>query len=58
VITETSPRRRWFTICLVAVLGTLGPSAAGQLPTVTDPGQGLVSLSSGSTAAAELSGIT
>jgi hypothetical protein len=54
----TSPRRRWVAGCLGALIGILGPFAAGQLPTVTDPGQGLVSLSSGTTAAAELSGIT
>lgn len=34
------------------------PAARAQPPTVKDPGQGLVALSSGSTAAAELSGIT
>ena len=55
---ETTPRCRLVARCLGAMLGILGPSAAGQLPTVTDPGQGLVSLSSGTTAAAELSGIT
>jgi len=32
--------------------------ALAQLPTVRDPGQGVVSLSSGSTGVAELSGIT
>jgi len=32
--------------------------ALAQLPTVRDPGRGVVSLSSGSTGAAELSGIT
>jgi hypothetical protein len=55
---DTSPRCRWAARCLGAVLGMLGPSAAGQFPTVADSGQGLVSLSSGTTAATELSGIT
>jgi hypothetical protein len=53
-----SPSHPWVAGCLGILLGILGPYAAGQLPTVTDTGQGLVSLSSGTTGAAELSGIT
>ncbi|MFM1903599.1 MAG: hypothetical protein RLZZ440_1499 [Planctomycetota bacterium] len=43
---------------LVVALAIVGSSAAWAQPTVIDPGQGSVALSSGATAAAELSGIT
>lgn len=42
----------------IAVAVSLSLAAARAQPTVTDPGQGSVTLSSGATAAAELSGIT
>ena len=42
----------------VACLWDSGRPVAAALPTVIDPGQGVVALSSGSTAAAELSGLT
>jgi len=44
--------------CAVAIPGCLAAHAALALPTVTDPGQGVVPLSSGATGAAELSGIS
>ena len=45
-------------VAVAALLVVCCRAASAQLPTVRDPGQGVVSLSSGSTAAAELSGIT
>lgn len=49
---------RWIAVAVAAVLPAWCRPAAAQLPTVRDPGQGVVALSSGSTAAGELSGIT
>ena len=45
-------------VAVAALLVVCCRAASAQLPTVRDPGQGVVSLPSGSTAAAELSGIT
>jgi hypothetical protein len=45
-------------VAVAALLVVCCRAASAQLPTVRDSGQGVVSLSSGSTAAAELSGIT
>jgi hypothetical protein len=45
-------------VVAVAWIAGSGRMALAQLPSVNDPGQGVVPLSAGSTAAAELSGIT
>jgi hypothetical protein len=45
-------------IALAAIVGGMALAAAKAQPIVADPGQGIVALSSGTTAAAELSGIT
>jgi hypothetical protein len=52
------PRVAITSVVVAATLAAVSPPAAGQLPTVMDPGQGVVPLSKGGTAAAELSGIT
>lgn len=52
------PRPTRLAALLVGFLAGLGWQARAALPTVSDPGQGVVALSSGSTTAAELSGLT
>jgi hypothetical protein len=49
-------RRRWLAGAWLA--GWWAATAAAAIPTIVDPGQGPVTLSSGTTGAAELSGIT
>lgn len=51
-------RRVAAVLAVAALLAARCQTASAQLPTVRDPGQGIVSLSSGGTGAAELSGIT
>jgi len=51
-------RRVAAVLAVAGLLVARCQTASAQLPTVRDPGQGLVSLSSGGTGAAELSGIT
>ena len=51
------PRRIVTVVAAAALLTAWGAQARAQLPTVRDPGQGVLALSSGGTAAAELSGI-
>ena len=52
------PRLTRLAAVLVGCLAGVAARAPGALPTITDPGQGVVGLSSGGTAAAELSGLT
>jgi hypothetical protein len=54
---HSTPLLRHVARLVTLALAGVGGTALAQFPVVSDPGQGVVALSSGSTAAAELSGI-